>query len=448
MRCPKCRKELGDGMLPACCPHCGANLAAGVDTRRSAREARRVASSYAAQQPDIPRRSGGGNIARAFVAILLVGIAAALVSFVLYENEMWGGRSIPDVVGMRVERATEELAASGFTTTVETRKDDGQPGLVLEQSPAPGDRMAEGTQIKLFVSEQRTMPDVVGKTREEAQALMDAEGIPCEFVDEVSDEAAGTVLSSTSPAGTALSSEALVTLHVAAPRTVPEVVGLDESMARTKLTDIGLEVKVTYVEVSDTSTDGKVTAVNPAPGTAVHKGDTVEITVNRARIERLKKAAEGILNAVYDCADPSSADSPIGAALRSYVDPNMRVSGETTANAATNYQLWYGIAKHWQKTPEGVPEGMAALPRTLLQIDGIEATADGHVVAAVTVRWDWSPLGGDYAGVTSTDTHYVSMDFNDQDLLTAYWDEQTDMPYYEIQATPENKDAENKDDNG
>ena len=424
-------------MLPACCPKCGANLASGMDTRERAQDARRVTSSYAAQGQGIPRRSGGGNILRALVAILLVGIAGAIVSFVLYQSEMWGGRSIPDVSGMRVERATQELEAVGLSASVETVRDDGQAGLVLEMSPAAGERVADGTQVRLVVSQQRVMPAVVGKTREEARQLMETEGIPCEFVDEVSDETAETVLSATSPEGTALTSQALVTIHVAVPRTVPDLAGFDEDDARTRLTDLGVTVKVTYVESSNPADDGKVVGTNPSAGSAVRKGDTVELKVSRARVEALKKIGEEIVRAIYDCPDPLAGDAPIGAALRPYVDPAMRVSGETTAKDATNYQLWYGVVKHWKKLSAGAPEGLDALPRSIVSIDSIQATKEGHVTVAVTVRWDWSALGAGYGGVTSTDAHYISMDFNDQDLLTAFWDEQTDVPLYEVVTTPD-----------
>ncbi|MBQ3282844.1 MAG: PASTA domain-containing protein [Atopobiaceae bacterium] len=440
MRCPKCHVDLGEGMLPARCPECGANLAVGANTHEAAAGARRTTASYAGN--DIPRRSGGGNIIRALVAILLVAIAGVLASFVLYQLEFWGGRTLPDVCGMRLELANAELEAAGFTSRVETRKDDGQAGIVLEMSPAAGDRMADGTQVLLYVSEQRAMPDVVGKHRDEAQQLMDAEGIPCEFVEEISDEAEGTVLGSTSPVGTVLTSESLVTLRVAKPRTVPDIVGIDEAQARAMLSDAGLSAKIVYVDTTDAANDGKVISCNPGVGSTVHSGDTVEVTVNRTRTEHLKKAGEAVIRAIYDCGDPSAGDSPIGAALRPHVDPAMLVSGSTTCADASNHQLWYGIVKHWSTLPEGVPAGLGELPRSIVSIEGLTATNDGHVTAAVTVRWDWSVLGAEYAGITSTDTHYVSMDFNDQDLLVAFWDEQTDVPAYEFETAPEEGQGE------
>ena len=443
MRCPKCHVDLGEGMLPARCPECGANLAVGANTHEAAAGARRTTASYAGA--DIPRRSGGGNIIRALVAILLVAIAGALASFVLYQLEFWGGRTLPNVCGMRLELANAELEEAGFTSRVETRKDDGQAGIVLEMSPAAGNRMAEGTQVLLYVSDQRTMPEVVGKQRDEAQQLMDAEGIPCEFVEEVSDEAEGIVLDSTSPAGTALTSESLVTLRVAKARTVPNIVGIDEAQARAMLTDAGLTTKIVYVDTTDAVNDGKVISCNPGVGSAVHSGDVVEVTVNRSRIEHLKKAGEAVLRAVYDCGDPSAGDSPIGAALRPYVDPAMIVSGTTTCADASNHQLWYGVVKHGNAAPAGLPVGFGELPRSIVSIDSVTATNEGHVTAAVTVRWDWSALGAGYEGISSVDTHYVSMDFNDQDQLVAFWDEQTDIPSYEFDTTPEEEPRDDND---
>ncbi len=61
--------------------------------------------------------------------------------------------------------------------------------------------------------------------------------------------------------------------------------------------------------------------------------------------------------------------------------------------------------------------------------DGLSATAEVHV------NWDWSRFGTEYAGVTSSDTHYVTMTFDDEGRLVSFSDPQTDVPAYEVQTT-------------
>ncbi|MDQ4041004.1 MAG: Stk1 family PASTA domain-containing Ser/Thr kinase [Actinomycetota bacterium] len=79
--------------------------------------------------------------------------------------------SVPSVVGQKVEDATAMLEDAGFTVRTREQESDKEPGTVLQQDPAGGTSVAEGSRVTLTVakeSSQIEVPDVTGLTRNEA----------------------------------------------------------------------------------------------------------------------------------------------------------------------------------------------------------------------------------------------------------------------------------------
>lgn len=90
------------------------------------------------------------------------------------------------------------------------------------------------------------------------------------------------------------------------------------------------------------------------------------------------------------------------------------------------------LSKNGKSLPAGVDTRLGTLPRTLVSIDNLRGNEKGQVSASVTVRWDWSVLGEEYAGVSSTDTHTATLSFNKERKLTAFYDPQMDVPSYTV----------------
>ena len=59
---------------------------------------------------------------------------------------------IPDLIGLEQQKAQQILQEVGLSFEVTLTEASGQPGLVVEQQPAPGDFVAEGSTARLFVS--------------------------------------------------------------------------------------------------------------------------------------------------------------------------------------------------------------------------------------------------------------------------------------------------------
>lgn len=211
--------------------------------------------------------------------VVLAAAAAAGIAYLTYENELWGGRTVPAVVGQTEEDARAELEGLGFEVAVEYRAGDENIGMVLDCSPAEGMRADPAAGITLVVGAGRTIPQVVGMAEEDAtQALYDAGATDVLVKNASSDEPAGTVIAVSPEVGEPFVSGDQITLTVAQPYTVPSVEGLSADDALAALKERGLKGEVSYVE-SDAEKNTVVSS-DPAEGTEVAGGSTVKLGVS------------------------------------------------------------------------------------------------------------------------------------------------------------------------
>ncbi|UUT34978.1 PASTA domain-containing protein [Microbacterium elymi] len=86
--------------------------------------------------------------------------------------------TLPSVVGMSVDDATKKLESAGFSVTVGDEVDSDQPkGQIAEQSPGAG-KVAGGTNVTISPSNGKgiAVPDVTGRSPEEAVAMIRGAG--------------------------------------------------------------------------------------------------------------------------------------------------------------------------------------------------------------------------------------------------------------------------------
>ncbi|MGH2898894.1 MAG: PASTA domain-containing protein, partial [Solirubrobacteraceae bacterium] len=189
--------------------------------------------------------------------------------------------------GLARNAARRQLTTAGFKVSEQkVASDKVRAGLVVAQSPG-GRTLAEGgTIVRIDVSsgpERLAVPNVVGKTVDEARTALDAFRVT---VREKEDEEAepGSVLAQDPASGT-LPAGATVRLTVAVEVkqvTVPDVVGRSQNLATKLLSGRGFEVAVEEVAVDTLGMDGVVSKQDPETSdTKVDRGITVTITVGR-----------------------------------------------------------------------------------------------------------------------------------------------------------------------
>lgn len=213
------------------------------------------------------------------LAIIFVLAAMGAGAWYTYEHEYWGGHTVPLVVGLDQQTATERLEGAGFkVTVVESTADDGI-GTVLACDPEPGKRAETKGGATITVAVARTIPQVTGQPMEDAQqALLAAGAVNIHIQPVNSDAAAGTVVSVEPAEGTEFKSTDEITLSVATPYVVPSVVGKNVDEAKAAIEKAGLTAHVNFVKSE--KPHNEVIESSPEAGAQASEGDTVELQVS------------------------------------------------------------------------------------------------------------------------------------------------------------------------
>jgi len=197
--------------------------------------------------------------------------------------------TVPDIVGLTQADANSAIIAAGLIVgTISYQYDNTVPsGIVISQNPASGTEAGLGSSVDFVVSSGKpVVPDVVGMSRNEAIAMIEA-------VDSLTAAAtyqhhntvpAGTVISQNPAGGSVVEVGATVNIVVSLGRpVVPGVVGLSEAEAVAAIESVdGLTASVSY-EYSNTIPADTVMSQEPAGGTSVDVGTTVYIVVSLGR---------------------------------------------------------------------------------------------------------------------------------------------------------------------
>lgn len=258
----------------------------------SARKEKRAPKEKPAAAKARPPRSKAPLIAAVAIALI---VAIALVAGGTYMAEIWGGKTVPDVVGMTRDEAVAQLGEKGFSAEVTEVKSDEAPGTVLAEEPSGGRRASEGSAITLEVAVSRVIPDIKGKDRQEAADALAAEGFTViEYKEKKSNKDEGTVLKVSPKAGTEAKSTEPITVTMAIPFTVPEVEGMGTDEAKQVLADEGYEVKALWSYTEDVP-EGTALYTEPEAGTVLDSGSEVMLYLAKSRASELVAKAESIL---------------------------------------------------------------------------------------------------------------------------------------------------------
>ena len=221
------------------------------------------------------------------VALLVLVIAAAIAAGATYYLELWGGKTVPDVAGEAQSDAVWVLESKGFRVNTTQVKSDEVEGIVLITDPQAGSRVEKGTSINVSIATPRAVPDIVGKTQDDAKAALDKEGLDnVTFTTEKSNDDEGTVIALSLDAGTKVKAATALTVTIAEAYTVPDVAGKSEDDAKSALADAGYKVKTKTTYTEDT-TEGTVISTDPEPGTKLASGTSVTLNVAKSRAKEL-----------------------------------------------------------------------------------------------------------------------------------------------------------------
>lgn len=213
------------------------------------------------------------------VCIVMAVVAAGLIAGVTYHLEMWGGKTVPSVVGLVTANATSRLQEKGLQVQVNYVPSDDGNDRVISADPGTGTRVADGSTVTLTVGQSRVLPTVTGMNVQDARSALEAAGATnIRLTYTKSTEAEGTVLSVSPAEGSTFISSDLITLTIAQLPVVPDVVGRTQADALQVLQDAGLSPTVVYSS-EGTHQKGYVEKTSPAAGARADERGSVKVTV-------------------------------------------------------------------------------------------------------------------------------------------------------------------------
>jgi serine/threonine-protein kinase len=222
------------------------------------------------------------------VAILLA--AAGIAGWYVYQEvrsqlEESKPVAVPNVVGIKQQLAIKKIEDAELVAKVQRQADEEVPeGIVIEQRPGAGTRIARGETVTIVVSTgvpQVTVPKVSGLPVEDAIQTLNGAGLRANVKEVFSEKyEPGIVMFQDPKPNTEADKGSTVTLTVSKgveQVEVPNVIGFDQASAEATLTDAGLVPNAVVVESGEPA--GTVVGQSPNGG-LVPKGTEVEIDVS------------------------------------------------------------------------------------------------------------------------------------------------------------------------
>jgi N-acetylmuramoyl-L-alanine amidase len=221
---------------------------------------------------------------------MVIGVGAAtvvlvLAGFAVFWLALNSRIEVPKLVGLSEGVAQVRLAELGLEAQVTARPFSTlPPGTVLRQTPQPNERLNKGQTVQLAVSggtDEFALPDVVGSTSALAKATLVDRALSIRIVPQASDQASGTVLSSSPGPGSPVRTGDVVVLTVASGQ-----------QGAPDLTSYALQ--------------GKLIVVDPVPPPVVGRGD-ITLEIGR-RLQALLEASSASTQSTRSVADARSPE--------------------------------------------------------------------------------------------------------------------------------------------
>lgn len=194
-----------------------------------------------------------------------------------------------DVRGMTYDDAKDALnkVGLGIFKNGTQSSDDYAEGEIVSQDVEKGEKVDKNTTVKVVISSGKgsvPVPDVSGKSSDDATSKLEAEGFKVSTDYKYSDTVAqGKVVETAPSAGTSAQKGETVTIYLSrGPEgtEMPNLIGQTEEQAKSTLNSMGCSVNVN-TEYNTTQEAGKVVGQSIDPGVRVTSGTTVTIAISK-----------------------------------------------------------------------------------------------------------------------------------------------------------------------
>jgi eukaryotic-like serine/threonine-protein kinase len=223
------------------------------------------------------------------ILLLLATVGVGVVVYGQIQDQLADTKpiAVPNVEGLREALAVGQLEERDIQYEIEQQPSTEQPkGFVYDQNPEGGKRISRETDVvTLFVSTgppTTEVPDVRGRSRDDAVAELTAAKLKPKVVEVNSDKPQNTVIAQDPKPGDVVEEGSTVRINVSAgpkPIGVPSVLGQAYESAAAQLQGAGFAVA--RRDADSNQPGGTVIDQSPAGGETAAKGATITLTVSK-----------------------------------------------------------------------------------------------------------------------------------------------------------------------
>lgn len=198
-----------------------------------------------------------------------------------------------DVKGMSYEDAKTKLneMGLGIKSGGSEESEEYEEGQIMKQSVDPETVVEKGTTIEVVIAIEKVemvkVPDIAGQTLEDAKYRLEQEGFIVDYTEVYHDTVkAGKVIKTSPDIGTEQAKGTTIIMSVSKGAetkmtTVPTVTNTTRENAQVAIKNAGLEIGSITEAYSDTVASGSVISQNPAGGSSVEEGVTVDLVISK-----------------------------------------------------------------------------------------------------------------------------------------------------------------------
>ncbi|ARY91669.1 MULTISPECIES: Stk1 family PASTA domain-containing Ser/Thr kinase [Lacticaseibacillus] len=272
------------------------------------------------------------------VAISAVVVLLLLIGIGVVTANQKADVTVPDLRGMTTAQAktalkSARLKVGKYRYAYSTKVDK---DLVIDSDPKRQVSVKESSSVNLILSRGQpriTLDNYVGQDYSDAKSDLQKRGVTVkEKLIKTNEAAAGKILSQSIKAGTkVIASKTTITFGVAEPIKVKkdnttfalrDLTGYTEKSLRDYANEVGLKIVISQ-SYSDTVDTGMVISQNPAAGTQVQSGDTVNVTISQGADPDKVKTVSKTISIPYQAPSAASGSASASAsASSSGVTPN------------------------------------------------------------------------------------------------------------------------------
>ena len=200
--------------------------------------------------------------------------------------------TVPDILGMTVEEATETLNKKGLGLSIAERaySDKYEKGEIMEQKTAANKKVDKNTEIQVVVSNGEeiltvAVPDVSGQSESAAQKTLEDANLVVDSESKYDDHIeAGKVISTDPAAGMEVEEGTHEKMYVSMgveKVEVPQITGITSEEAQAALAAVGLIGGSVTEEYSEEYDAGYVISQGKSAGSKLEKGSAVDYVVSK-----------------------------------------------------------------------------------------------------------------------------------------------------------------------